>query len=271
MDFNKKYKPINKLKMGQGKKTRTKHNKTKKKPTKINDNMEYLSSDISIEKIAKLPLAELRKMINQIDKNEGSIGFLLPKHKLLKKLLNKQNQDLDIVRCAGCNEVYEDKKLLKCGGCRKVYYCSKECQKLHWKSHKELCSVISSNNNHNKEIHKKGSQVNKEQKEQKNYMKELEESWSIEEIKNDRLHLTHRDGLIFRIVGEDNDNYIVQVCSINWLKNYIFDKDSCVSAQRVFDNMVESLNKGFKIIIYKEHISMINSYNKFRNNDQSIR
>lgn len=39
-------------------------------------------------------------------------------------------------RCAHC---WESKGLKKCGRCLEVYYCSKECQKMHWGLHREVC------------------------------------------------------------------------------------------------------------------------------------
>ncbi len=47
--------------------------------------------------------------------------------------------------CAWCGEVARDQdgscvKLKQCGRCRKVGYCSVECQKSHWKTHKKECS-----------------------------------------------------------------------------------------------------------------------------------
>ena len=48
--------------------------------------------------------------------------------------------------CACCS-FQEDKnvfeklvQLKKCSRCKKVYYCGRECQKLHWKTHKEECT-----------------------------------------------------------------------------------------------------------------------------------
>lgn len=40
-------------------------------------------------------------------------------------------------KCAYCNK--SDTKLLRCGRCKTTYYCSKECQKPHWKKHKKVC------------------------------------------------------------------------------------------------------------------------------------
>jgi tetratricopeptide (TPR) repeat protein len=33
-------------------------------------------------------------------------------------------------------------KPMRCGGCKQVYYCSQECQKLAWKTHKAACQTI---------------------------------------------------------------------------------------------------------------------------------
>lgn len=50
--------------------------------------------------------------------------------------------------CARCGAVQRfsadnpEGKLMKCGGCRSVAYCSRECQKKAWKSHKTECKAI---------------------------------------------------------------------------------------------------------------------------------
>ncbi len=31
---------------------------------------------------------------------------------------------------------------LKCAGCRQIFYCRRECQKKHWKKHKNECKVL---------------------------------------------------------------------------------------------------------------------------------
>ena len=48
----------------------------------------------------------------------------------------------NIIECANCNKT---KKLKKCARCTIVYYCSTECQKSHWKTHKPNC--LPQNNN----------------------------------------------------------------------------------------------------------------------------
>jgi hypothetical protein len=47
--------------------------------------------------------------------------------------------------CEACGKtnggLFKGKKLLKCGGCKFANYCSKECQRSHWKVHKPMCKA----------------------------------------------------------------------------------------------------------------------------------
>lgn len=44
-------------------------------------------------------------------------------------------------KVCGAKQKKDGKPLMKCGGCRLVQYCSVECQKKDWKTHKTLCSA----------------------------------------------------------------------------------------------------------------------------------
>ena len=46
-----------------------------------------------------------------------------------------------MMKCGGCSAVRaeEAKAYSVCGGCREVHYCSRECQRKHWKTHKPEC------------------------------------------------------------------------------------------------------------------------------------
>lgn len=39
--------------------------------------------------------------------------------------------------CAGCQAT--DKPLQKCAACSAVLYCGRECQRAHWRQHKQHC------------------------------------------------------------------------------------------------------------------------------------
>lgn len=44
--------------------------------------------------------------------------------------------------CSGCDKHSESMK--RCGGCKTVFYCSKACQRSHWRhgNHKAICSFL---------------------------------------------------------------------------------------------------------------------------------
>ena len=46
-----------------------------------------------------------------------------------------------MMKCGGCSAVRaeEAKAYSVCGGCREVHYCSRVCQRKHWKTHKPGC------------------------------------------------------------------------------------------------------------------------------------
>ncbi|KAA6402251.1 MAG: hypothetical protein EZS28_002214 [Streblomastix strix] len=51
--------------------------------------------------------------------------------------------NLKICRCANCIKKCESDKIMRCSKCKKVKYCSKECQKAHWKFiHKIECNLL---------------------------------------------------------------------------------------------------------------------------------
>ena len=45
------------------------------------------------------------------------------------------------MKCGGCSAVRAEgaKAYSVCGGCKEMYYCSRECQKKDWKTHKPDC------------------------------------------------------------------------------------------------------------------------------------
>lgn len=52
------------------------------------------------------------------------------------------HKPLDIAKnksCAYCSKLHCNRL---CGRCKKIYYCSPECQKSHWKTHKHVCKQI---------------------------------------------------------------------------------------------------------------------------------
>ena len=68
-----------------------------------------------------------------------------------KCLDEKYKEVKSIVKMGHCNNPdcplpdgkTERSKLMNCEECRSIYYCSRECQKAAWPSHKEYCAMVS--------------------------------------------------------------------------------------------------------------------------------
>lgn len=56
---------------------------------------------------------------------------------IISEVVNGQRGIDNSISCVTCGEPSAAKK---CSACKSVYYCSKECQKLHWFTHKTVCS-----------------------------------------------------------------------------------------------------------------------------------
>ena len=91
------------------------------------DNRHYVLPEGETTIYSKIPFISNNKEINNKE------GIFHPQQ-LVKNLC--QNE------CAFCHSTEPSCK--KCGQCRFVGYCSKDCQRKHWRKHKPLCSAVSS-------------------------------------------------------------------------------------------------------------------------------
>lgn len=58
---------------------------------------------------------------------------------IISEVVNGQRGLDNSIACFTCGEPGAEKK---CSACKSVYYCSKNCQKLHWFTHKTICSDL---------------------------------------------------------------------------------------------------------------------------------
>ena len=84
--------------------------------------------------------AETMQVLRQLHTPPDNDGFGVHRTKFKKQDRYKALE----VTCAGCSQRQTDKAALqKCSGCQVVRYCSKSCQKLHWKAgHAAQCRRV---------------------------------------------------------------------------------------------------------------------------------
>ncbi|XP_050074788.1 ankyrin repeat and MYND domain-containing protein 2 [Anopheles maculipalpis] len=75
-----------------------------------------------------------RQMVAQLTSKEN----LAPALDIVRAAINGQRGFQDTITfCSSCGEEKPDKK---CSKCKEVQYCDRQCQRLHWFTHKKVCS-----------------------------------------------------------------------------------------------------------------------------------
>ena len=61
--------------------------------------------------------------------------------KTILQFAEGENIELRVFKCHNCDKQPKDCEgsLRRCGSCGEAFYCSKECQKKHWKLHRSTC------------------------------------------------------------------------------------------------------------------------------------
>ena len=83
-----------------------------------------------------------KKYMRDITTERGRINIMareipcdcMEEKRIAAKLMAK------VASCFCCNEEFPKKQMLRCTGCDMVQYCSKDCGKKHWPTHKDCCS-----------------------------------------------------------------------------------------------------------------------------------
>lgn len=73
----------------------------------------------------------------------GRYILILCSRKCFKKCKKSHINDTSLkpaLLCGVCKKEFPELK--RCSQCKRTYYCSSECQKADWKSHKSVCSPI---------------------------------------------------------------------------------------------------------------------------------
>ena len=91
---------------------------------------------------AALPLATRALNIHEavLGPDHPTTRFLFKNLAHLHKDMGNQTTAATGLVCAYCGTCGETGAMARCSRCKAVFYCSKSCQKKHWKAHKQFCT-----------------------------------------------------------------------------------------------------------------------------------
>jgi uncharacterized CHY-type Zn-finger protein len=108
-------------------------------------NFAHLADDVDLENTAHLTESSIKAYCHNVDVIEQHIldafvAFRLETEGVIteedsSKLMKKSYRKVGA--CANCPRIGN----MRCKKCMKTYYCSKECQKTHWATHKKACQT----------------------------------------------------------------------------------------------------------------------------------
>ena len=89
-----------------------------------------------VEELSKMLGSEL----SELQENLAAISTNF-KRKGIERVAKEWNVELEVYKCHNCDKQPKDCEgsLRRCGSCGEAFYCSKECQKKHWKLHRLTC------------------------------------------------------------------------------------------------------------------------------------
>ena len=108
----------------------------------------FFEQYIAVELEKTQPMVEFHKVIDVLD-SRAMVSFF--RKRIPCKCLDKKYKEVKTITTMAfcCNEEcslpdrkVERNKILYCSGCDQVCYCSRACQKAHWKEHKEICREV---------------------------------------------------------------------------------------------------------------------------------
>jgi hypothetical protein len=117
-------------------------------PDGVFSNPLIIQHDLSVANVCRMRIQMDRKRGKIQDKYEVSINMKITQGPAGMLTVDPTIQGDNILLllmyrdskvCAVCAKTSEDTKLMKCSRCNVVFYCSKECQKSHWRAHKPDC------------------------------------------------------------------------------------------------------------------------------------